>query len=352
MKTLTMTAVTLSWLLYVCPGLAKATAPGTSATPATVTSAPVAASGAPAPPPPVRRDDGPPEYRQAVDLIHAYSGGDELDRVEQIANELAAKHPTDGYSEALLAEAISTWQLDTQDGTPAEAAAEAVKLADEAKRLNPGLSLPYISKARVLVRSSQYQAAVAEMNAVQAVEPGLASADFLYAEILRRTGRFEESARQYAKFISKVDSPARKSNGYVWMALSYVAAHETGQGDRKANLAGARQAYEKSVELDPTPWKTINYVAFLNSLGEDYVTAEALARRALALRDMPIAHMHIAIARYQQLLAKIETATKPELKAGVVNVQLATGISLDELLSSGQLAESTQARLTRLRERF
>jgi tetratricopeptide (TPR) repeat protein len=327
MKILTAIATSMLWLLS-----------SFSATTATATS--------------FIRDDGPSEYRQAIDLIQAYSGGDELERSAEIARQLAAQYPKGGYSEALQAETVSTWQVDPFDGKPAEAVTESIRLAEEAKRLNPGLTLPYVSKARALTRSSQYAAAAAEIDAVLAMEPDMPGAIFLKADVMRRVGRFDESEREYEKFIAKVVSPARKSNGYNWMAYSYLAAIQYHRGDAKANLAGARNAFQKSVELDPSAWKTANFAGFLNSMGEDYVAAETYARRALALSDMPIAHMQLAMALYQQLLGSSNLQSQPRLKADVERIGAETGYSLEDLTSSGEMAESTQARLVALRARL
>jgi tetratricopeptide (TPR) repeat protein len=274
----------------------------------------------------------PPAYFEAIDLIHAYSGsGDELHRAIEIADGLARSHPRSGYSQALLAEGLSTWRLG-QDGEPAMMRDAVIELAEEALRLDPQLPLAHVAKARALLRASMYVPAETSIERALAIDPAHSGALFLRAEIFRRTGNLVDGDAWYRKFIAAAASPVRRSNGYYWLARMYEDAHGDNAVERQALAAKARESYERMFELDPdAPAKNANFAAFLNDLG-DFDAAERHAQRSLEVAEFAMARYQLAAARYQKLWTEREALGRTALRQALRRVAFATGVSLQSAL--------------------
>ena len=129
-------------------------------------------------------------FEEALELIHGFGGsGDELQRAMQLAEALWTSDPDSGYSQTLVAESLSTWELG-QDGEPAALRDQIIQLADQALQLDPNLAQAHVAKARALVRASMYDQANAAIDAVLALQPDLSGALFLRADIFRRNGNY------------------------------------------------------------------------------------------------------------------------------------------------------------------
>ena len=294
----------------------------------------------------------PANYFEALELIQAYSGaGDELDRAMAIARELSRSQPDSGLSHVLLADASSTWRLN-QSGEPADLREQILSLADEALRLDPTLAHAHVAKARVYVRASMHPEATAEIDAALALDPELDSAVFLRAEIYRRSGQLSEADVWYRKFIESTPTSARKSNGYGWLATMYQDAAWTNSPDRDMFTAKAREAHERTIELDPLgAWKNVNFAVFLNEYVADYDGAERYAERALEIMEFPMARYHLAAARYQKVWASPPSVGAEALESAIAEVASSTEVSLEEAIAFRSFSTRMRRRLEQLQSR-
>lgn len=291
-------------------------------------------------------------YREAGEQIHEYSGsGSQLRHAMQTASELGQSSPTAGYSEALQAEATSLWKVD-QDGSPPEAVRQAIGLADAAIKLNPHLVLPHIAKARTLIRTSRYKEAGDELATARKLDSNNDSAVFLDADMMRRTGDFPKAESGYREFIRLTKRPARKSNGYYWLAKTYAAAAQGQPGNRELDIVNAKNAYEEMVRLDPgAAWKINNYAVFLNAEGQDYVAAELYAQKALDIMEFQTARDQLAIARYQQLFLRMGAMGDKELLNSAAEIARSTGVTLGDAINCACRMTPTVERLQALEDR-
>lgn len=274
-------------------------------------------------------------FEEALELIHAFGGsGDERQRAMQLAEALWTSDPDSGYSQTLVAESLSTWELG-QDGEPAALRDQIIQLADQALQLDPSLAQAHVAKARALVRGSMYDQANAAIDAALALQPDLSGALFLRADIFRRTGNYAAADAWYRRFIDSTPSPARKANGYGWMAKMYTdAARRCAGAERAGHLARARALHERLLELDPaSAWKTVNFAIFLNDDASDFDTAEHYAQKALAIMEFPMARYHVAAARYQKLWAVREDLDGQVLRDAVARVGSTVGVSLEDAIA-------------------
>jgi tetratricopeptide (TPR) repeat protein len=292
-------------------------------------------------------------FEVGLDLIHAFSGsGNELDEAMRIASELAISQPQSGYAETLTAEMLSTWEL-SQDGKPETLRAEIIKLTEEALRLNPQLAQAYVARARAVIRASKYDEADKAIDAALTLDPNLAGAIFIRAEIFRRTGRDSEAATWYLKFIDSTPSRTRRSNGYYWLGKTYQDAASRQSSERSILLGKAREAYEKMLEIDPDgAWKNVNFAIFLNSDVEDFVAAERYAQHALSIMEFSMARFHLAIARYQQILASMGQMDGKSLDEAIRQVQATTGVSLTDAITFSSTWPGIRERLQRVQARL
>jgi tetratricopeptide (TPR) repeat protein len=297
-------------------------------------------------------DTAPAGYEQALDLIHAFSGsGDQLTQAMNIAKALEKSHPSSGYSQTLLAEALSTWELE-QDGTPEQLREDIVKLADEALRLNPKLAQAHVAKARALVRASMYKDAYEATEFALTLDPKLSGAIFLRAEVFRRMGKLSEAEVWYRKFIDSTPSRTRKSNGYYWLAHMYDHAARANPAEAKALTANARNAYEQMVAFDPDgAWKMVNFAIFLNGYAADFDEAERYAEKALSIMEFPMARYHLAAARYQKVWAKEASMDRGSLQKSLMHVHSSTAVSLEEALRFRGFSSVVRQRLQHLQLR-
>lgn len=295
----------------------------------------------------------PPEFEKALDLVHSFSGaGNELDRAMAIAESLSKLHPTKGYAETIVAEMQSTFNLG-QDGQPDELRAQILALTEGALRLNPSLAQAYVVRGRVFVRTSQYVLANQAIDAALKLDPSNSGATFLRAEIFRRTDRVVEAETWYLKFIAGTPSSTRKANGYAWLATLYEEAAWRNPMQWASLVSKARGAHEKVLELDPkSAWSNVNFAIFLNNQAGDFTAAEKYAANALRIMEFPMARYHLAIARYQQLLARTPSLEKSKLQKAVADISAATGITLDDALEFCGGCAGIEGRLQRLRARL
>jgi tetratricopeptide (TPR) repeat protein len=298
----------------------------------------------------VRQSPSDKQFLDALELIHAFTGaGDELRRARISADALAQSHPASGYSQTLLAEALSTWDLG-QDGEPVELRKKIIELADEALRLNPRLAQARVAKARAYTRASLLLEAETEIEKALAMDPRLESAIFQQAEIYRRSGDIAKAETWYQNFIAATAVPARKSNGYYWLGkmLEDIAYVVDGQ-QRDMYLMRARLAYQSMVDLDPKgAWKLANFAIFLNGYVADYDAAETYAEKALSVMEWPVARYHLAAARYQELLSRASTMDAASLQAAVAQVAASSRVSLEEAMSFRGFSPVIVSRLTDL----
>lgn len=295
----------------------------------------------------------PPEFRDAMTLIHSYGGsGDALDRAMQTADKLQVAYPESGFSEALRAEAASTFEVE-QDGTPEDAAEMALSLANKAIEFNPDLPLAHIAKARVRLRQSHYDEANAEIATVRRLAPENESGVFLEAEVSRRQDSFAAAEKSYRRFIAMEKSPARKANGYYWLAKTFEVAASRGGPEHDGYISKANDAFKHMLAIGPhSAWGVVNYAIFLNDAGMDYVAAERYAKEALSIMPFPMARYHLAIARYQQLLAGLAAMDDGELKLKVDAIEASTGISLNDAIDFDGNSTRIFERMQPLRDRL
>jgi hypothetical protein len=273
-------------------------------------------------------------FRDALELIHAYSGaGDELSRAKRAAESLLQSDPGSGFSQTLEAEALSTYALG-QDGEPVELRTRIIELADEALRLNSRLAQAHVAKARAYVRASLILDAEAEM-------------------IYRRSGDIARGEEWYLNFITATKSPTRKSNGYYWMGKMYndVAYSQEGQR-REMYLKMTRYSYQRMVDLDPNgAWKLVNFAIFLNGIVADFNAAELYAQKALSVMEFPMARYHLAAARYQKLQLKAAEMDGASLQASIAQIAASTRVSLPQAISFRSFSPVIVSRLSELQSR-
>jgi tetratricopeptide (TPR) repeat protein len=293
------------------------------------------------------------EYEKALDLIHAYNGsGDELERATKIAEQLMESQPQSGYGETLIAEMISTWQLQ-EGGQPIMASQTAYKFTVQALQLNPRFAQAHVARARVFLKSGKWAEAEQAVDAALRIDPNLSGAVFMRADMYRRANRVDEAETWYRKFIDGTPSPQRKSNGYAWMAGMFKDQAWGKPSERASYVAKARDAFQKSVDLDPqAPAKTVNYAIFLNNEAADFDAAALYAERALKIVEFPMARYHLAAARYQKLSTTAGNLDKAALRAALEEVLRATGMSLQETLRFCQGCSGIRARLETLTARL
>lgn len=292
-------------------------------------------------------------FRDALGLIHSYSGsGDELSRAMNDAQSLSQSDPASGYSQTLLAEMLSTWELG-QDGKPDELRIEIIELADDALRQNPSLAQAHVAKARTYARASMLLEAETEIAKALAMDPQLESAIFQQAEIYRRSGNLARADVWYRNFIAVTETPARKSNGYYWLGKMYQDAAYSLEGQqRDVFLSSARNAYQHMVDLDPQgAWKLVNLAIFLNGYVADFDAAELYAQKALAVMEFPMARYHLAAARYQKLASKVSDLDAMSLQTEIARIAAATQVSLEQAIAFRGFSTVIVSRLSDLQSR-
>jgi tetratricopeptide (TPR) repeat protein len=292
-------------------------------------------------------------FNEALDLIHSYPDDDEkLSQALAISDELVQSDPLSGFSQALRAE-VGSIRLLAANGKPVEQQNETLALIDEALSINPKLAHAHVAKARIYASMSRPNDANAEIQAALRMQPQLPSALFVQAEIYRRANDSAKAEEWMRYFISTSKQPVQKSNGHGWIANMWRDhAYHPEAVNREVNLLMARYAYQKSVDLDPdNARKLTTFAAFLNDLPSDFAAAEKYATRALALEEDTRARYQLAAARYQALQAQGSALDAESLRDGIAEVEIATGVSLDEVVSSGGFRPVIYARLTRLQIR-
>lgn len=291
-------------------------------------------------------------YDEALELIHAYSGsGDELDRAMAIAQGLSLSEPKSGFSQTLVAEALSTWRL-SQNGGPVELRQQILQLANEALKLNPDLAQAHVAKARTYTRASMPIEANAEVNTALSINPKLAGAMFIRAEIYRKSGDLVNGEKWYREFIAATPHATRKSNGFHWIGKMFQDAAYRDPKQRDALNLKAKKAYEHMVELDPNGvWKTVNFAIFLNDMVADFDGAERYAQKALTLMEFPMARYHLAAARYQRLHATGTSLNAEALQSSIAKIELSSQVSLNQAIAFRSFSGVVRARLTDLRNR-
>jgi tetratricopeptide (TPR) repeat protein len=298
-------------------------------------------------------DTPPKEFETALDLIQAYAGsGDELQRAVKIAKDLSVSHPDGGYAETLMAEALSTWELD-QNGLPPELFTYILKLCEEALRKNPGLAQAHIPRARALLRARAYPLADKAIDSALELDPKAFGAYVLRGEIYRRTNRPAEAEEWYQKFVDAAPTATRKSNGYYWMGTAWQEAAYREPAKRGEYIQKALAAHEKSVELHPNgAWAVVNFAIFLNNDVGDFDRAEEYAQKALGIMEFPMARFHLAIARYQKVYSNMDAMSDAAFRDALGGVLETTGVSLAD---AGNFADGRYAwippRMKKLQER-
>jgi tetratricopeptide (TPR) repeat protein len=290
------------------------------------------------------------QFRDAMALVHDYSGaGDELSRAMLAAESLSKSDPESGFSQAIEAEALSTWTLD-KNGEPAELRTRIIELADEALRLNPQLPQAHVAKARAYARASLLSEAEAEIAKALEIDSTLESAIFQQAEIYRRSGDIAKAEVWYRDFIAATESPIRKSNGYYWMGKMYNDVAYGIEGQRRdMYLKMARYSYQSMVDLDPKgAWKLVNFAIFLNGIVADFEAAEVYAQKALSVMEFPMARYHLAAARYQRLQLRAAEMDRDVLQASIAQVAASTRVSLSQAISFRSFSPVIVSRLSDL----
>jgi tetratricopeptide (TPR) repeat protein len=297
-------------------------------------------------------EEPPKMFLEAQDLVHAYTGsGDELDRAMEVAEQLSRSHPNAGYAQALRAEALSTWRLE-QDGGPPRVLREVLSLANEALRLDPNLPLAHVALARALVRSSQYKDAETHIARALELDPGLAGAMFLRAEIYRRTNQVDSAESWYLKFVQATRSGSRKSNGYYWIGKMYQDLAWDRPAERQALTAKARQAYEQMLAIESSgAWRNVNFAIFLNGFAADFNAAERYASIALREMEFPMARYHLAAARYQRLWMRSGISRRADLAASIEEVAASTRVTLEDAIAFSGFSSVVVERLVQLRSK-
>ena len=309
----------------------------------------------------VPRSSGNPEFNRGLDLVHAYAGCGEyrlrdphfvksLFEADTIADALAKSDPLSGYSQALRAEREALWTR-PDGGKPEEALQEALTLTDEALRLNPGLALAHVTRARVFAKISDPPQAAKEIQKALDINPLLEAAMLVQADIYRADGNFAKAEQWARQFIATTQEAAKKANGHDWLGgMRRDLAYNSQIANRDVNLALAKSEFGKSVELDPKdPWRLINYSSFLNENAADFGGAEKYARQALELDDnLLAADFQLAAARYQALQARSDAMDAHSLQAVIDEIAAATGPSLEALINHGGFREVVRIRLLRL----
>lgn len=293
----------------------------------------------------------PPAFDKAWNLISTYSGAENaLQQAEAIAVALKAKYPSSGYFEVLQAQRLATWELD-RGGFPV--LKRAMELVDEALELNPNLPQAYAVRARLSLEASKLPEALQDAEKALQLDPESADAMIVRADIARAARERAVAEEWYLKFIEVAPNDTRKSNGYGRLAQTYVDAWQFYRGERPALIAKATAAYEAMVQLDPkSPWKMVNYAAFLNNEAGDFDAAEQYARRTLTLRDFPAARRQLAMAQYQKLTVKLGAMSDQALVDAVGRIFAATSVSIEQVARANGTGGAALERLQPLRTRL
>jgi tetratricopeptide (TPR) repeat protein len=288
------------------------------------------------------KDARPPEYEQALELIHSFGGsGDGLRRAMALAAQLAKSHPKSGYAQVLQAELLSTWQLN-QDGEPPEVATRVIQLTNEAQRLDANLAQLYVARARALLRTGNIDMAGGQADVALNLEPTLSGAIFMRGDVYRNQNKFKEAETWYLKFIEISPSKLRQSNGYYWIAKTFQNAAMLEPAQRPAHLKKAQTAFLKMIELDPEgPWRNVNYAIFLNNDMADFEGAERYAQKALSIMEFPMARFHLAIARYQKIAQGMKALDDQALLRALRDTFSSTSISFPDALEFAEGCDCT-----------
>jgi len=302
-------------------------------------------------------------FQTAMDLIHSHvGGGDErwqdpklsenLMKAMQVADELAKSDPLSGYSQAIGGELISIWRL-RDDGRPIEAQQDALMLTENALRIAPRLAQAHVAKARIYAKAGRHQEATEAIQHAFEIDPQLDSAMFVQADIYRLSGNRAKAEEWIQYFIEATPQPVQKANGHEWLGRIYRdTAYKPEPYNRDVDLMLAKSHFRTSINLDPKdPWRLVNFAAFLNEYAADFAGAEKYAAQALAIEDIEPAHYELAAARYQSLQSKAEGMDVQSLRGAIVEIEHSTGLSLDELVKSGDFREVVRLRLVRLQRK-
>ncbi len=303
------------------------------------------------------------QLAKATGLIHSHAGSNDerlqdpklvgnLMAAMQIADELAKSDPLSGYSQVIRAELISTWQLG-EKGTPIEAQQEALKLAEDALRIDPKLAQAHVAKARTYAKAGRFPEASEEVQRALQLDPRLDSAMFVQADVYRLSGNTAKAIEWIRMFTDATPQSAQKANGHEWLGQTYRdIAYHPDANNRETYLLMARSSFQWSIDLDGgDPWRLAGFATFLNENVADFTSAEKYAAMALAIEDIEPAHLQLAAARYQSLQAKAAEMDLPSLQAAIVDIQRSTRHSLDELVQPGVFREVVRLRLVRLQRK-
>lgn len=292
----------------------------------------------------------PPSFEKAWNLIATYDGAsDALLEADSIGLRLKYEHPSSGYYEVLRAYELATWDRGREGSL---AYGRAMGLVNEALTLNPSLAQGYAVRARLFLRTSSLGEALRDAEKALQLEPKSADAMIVRADIARAAKDRTAAEQWYLQFIDVAPNGTRKSNGYAYLAQTYVDASYYQGPERPAFIAKATAAFEAMVRLDPTPRKMVNYSGFLNNEAGNFDAAERYARTALSLEEISAARHNLALAQYQKLTLRLSAMSDQALLDAVSKISASTWMSIEEVARSRWTGGAAVERLQPLRTRL
>jgi serine/threonine-protein kinase len=242
-------------------------------------------------------------YLEALDLVKRWDKDDNLATAIRLFGEAARQDPTFALAFARLADAQRIrYALTRDEGT----LTEAVRNAEEAVRLNPGLAPVQVALGRIQAMKGNNDLALAAIERALAIDANSAEAHQAIARQYERRGRLKDAEASYDKAVSldpdsvdildsyanflfrqsRFEDATRRWQEVIRLAPdSRTAFVNLGSAlSESGKIPEAITMFQRAVELKP------DYMAYSNlgtaySRAERYPDAVAAYRKALELDD-------------------------------------------------------------------
>jgi len=245
---------------------------------------------------PYHKDDPAyPKYLDIYNQIQAnFGSASALQPAARAIAELQQAYPSSPYPAFALAEYKYALVGQNPRGNP-----EAMAILDGAMRAN-GADIPdgYILKAKIAADQGDGEAALRYANIAVNFAPDKSESQFALARAQDISGNHEQAEAAYRKFISLVDDPRRKGNGYAWLAISLSNPYLP-RDLQIANRDKAAEALRMSAQLAPSYPHLMHYASYLvTDVGDTDAAAAQLGRILAQDGSDDEARFYMGLAEY------------------------------------------------------